>query len=566
MLILILFSFLAGIATVLSPCVIPVLPALLSASGGKGPARSLGVIFGVIVSFVFFTLSLTAILHLTGISPNFLRYIAIGLIALFGLAMIFPSLGEKFTRWTSGVADLGQKVQGKSKLFGTGFWSGFVLGMALGLVWTPCAGPILAAITTLVATSSISFETFILTLAYSLGAAIPMFLIIWGGQKAIDSSRTLSRHAETIRKVFGFLMIGAAFLLAFHLEVKFQQFAIQYVPMLNVEDHPIVKEELAKLAVKSPFGQAVEKAEKSPYRPSALPKIAEAPNFVGISSWINSPPLTKKDLKGKVYLVDFWTYSCINCLRTLPYITKWYDTYKDQGFVVVGVHTPEFAFEKDRDNVIDATKRLGIHYPVALDNDYATWQAFDNQYWPAHYLIDQEGILRAFHFGEGGYNETENQIRSLLGLAPLEVKAEPTSIHRPLTRETYLGNLRGDRYTAHPGVLGDDEVALHGPWKKEDEKIVSEGDNSYLDLNFIASRVYLVMGGTSASPVTVLLDGKPLPKEDYTKDMDSEGNIFVKEPRKYDILNLHMNYGRHTLTLKVPKGIEPFVFTFGDEP
>ena len=546
MLILILFAFLAGIATVLSPCVIPVLPALLSASGGKGRARPFGVILGLVVSFVFFTLALTAIIKATGISPNILRYIAIGLIALFGLFMIFPKLGDWFAKATSGVAELGQKVQGSSKKAGTGFWSGFILGAALGLVWTPCAGPILAAITTLVATSSVSFAAFIITLAYSLGAAIPMFLIIWGGQKAIDSSRFLSRHAEAIRKAFGVLMIMAALLLTFHVDVVLQQLAIKYFPMVTVEDRPIVRQELAKLQTTSDFAKAIDRGEK-----------VAAPNFVGISSWINSPPLSIDQLKGKVVLVDFWTYSCINCIRSLPYITSWYDKYKDQGFVVVGVHTPEFAFEKDKENVLDATKRLNIHYPVALDNDYATWEAYGNHYWPAHYLIDQKGIVQETHFGEGAYGETENAIRHLLGLAPIVAKEEKINM-RPISPETYLGLERA--------IPNNPNVQLSGNWKHEEEKIVAESDDATLTLHFLATRVYLVLGGTSDKPIQVSLDGQPVSKEFMTPDMTANGSIFVKEPRKYDMIDLQGHYGNHTLTLHFPKGIEAYAFTFGDEP
>lgn len=547
MLILIFFAFLAGIATVLSPCVIPVLPALLSASGGKGKARPFGVILGLVISFIFFTLALTAIIKATGISPNILRYIAIGLIALFGLFMIFPKMGDWFARATSGVAELGQKVQGSSKKAGTGFWSGFILGVALGLVWTPCAGPILAAITTLVATSSVDWAALLITVAYSLGAAIPMFLIIWGGQSAINSSRFLSQHAEMIRKVFGALMIAAALMLAFHVDVVLQQIALKYFPMVTIEDRPIVRQELAKLQTNtSLFGQAIDKGEKVP-----------APNFVGISSWVNSPPLSVDQLKGKVVLVDFWTYSCINCIRTLPFITKWYDDYKDKGLVIVGVHTPEFAFEKDRDNVVDATKRFHITYPVALDNDYTTWEAYANHYWPAHYLIDQKGVVQEAHFGEGAYVETENAIRHLLGLEPIVAK-EPMINMRPITSETYLGNARG--------VPNNPNIQLSGNWKHEDEKIVAEGDDATLTLHFLATRVYLVLGGASDKPITVALDGQPLPKEFMTRDMSANGSIFVKEPRKYDMVDLKGHYGNHTLTIHFPKGIEAYAFTFGDEP
>lgn len=582
MLILLIFSFLAGIVTVLSPCVLPVLPALLSAGGGKGHLRPIGVIAGLISSFTFFTLSLTAIVHFTGVSPDFLRYIAIALIAGFGLLMIFPSLGEKFAEMTSGVATLGQSVQEKSKLFGSGFWSGFILGIALGLLWTPCAGPILAAITTLVATSSVTWSTFFITLAYSLGAAIPMFLIIYGGQRILNSSKGLSKYSETIRKGFGALMIMAALAIAFHYDVKFQQFAIQYVPLINIENNAVVQKELENLrtANASIANQSfiLPSEEALVQKKAELPQLAQAPELVGITGWVNSQPLTLQQLKGKVVLIDFWTYSCINCIRTFPYLKDWYAKYNDKGLVIVGVHTPEFEFEKKAQNVQDAAKRFGLTYPIAIDSDFKTWQNYNNRFWPAHYLIDQNGVVRSFHFGEGSYMETENAIRILLGLAPL-VGSEKIVSQRLLTPETYLGYQRADRYVEGNQIKGDavntydyqsnlmdNQIGLKGEWLVTPEKITSMGDSAYLNLNFLATRVYLVMDSDKSQLVTVYLDGKPLDERYYTADMKGKGHLVVKEPRKYDVVDLKMAYGRHILTLRVPKGVSLYAFTFGDEP
>ena len=578
--ILVIFAFLAGIVTVLSPCVLPVLPALLSAGGGKGHLRPLGIICGLIFSFTFFTLALTTIVHLTGISPDFLRYIAIGLIALFDLFMIFPSLGDKFAEATSGIADLGQSVQEKSKLFGSGFWSGFILGIALGLVWTPCAGPILAAITTLVATGAVTWFTFLITLAYSLGAAIPMFLIIYGGKRIVNSSRGLSKYTEWIRKGFGVLMILGAFAIAFHYDVKFQQFAIQYVPLINIENNSVVRKELEKLRDSDSSNKAFVLPSEEPIANTkvALPKIAPAPELIGITGWINTDPFTLQQLHGKVVLIDFWTYSCINCIRTFPYLKDWYAKYEDKGFVIVGVHTPEFEFEKNINNIKDAVQRFGLKYPVAVDSNFQTWQNFNNHFWPAHSLVDQEGIVRSFHFGEGAYKETENDIRTLLGLPKLDVKKEIVASHRPITPETYLGSERADRYVSENKItpeanvsytyaesLKNDQIGLRGDWLVSPEKITSMGEVGDLDLNFLATRVYLVMDSETPQLVTVYLDGHPLAKEYYTEDMNENGQILVKEPRKYDVLNLKGHYGRHLLTLKTPKGVSLYAFTFGDE-
>lgn len=576
--ILYLFTFLAGIATVLSPCVLPVLPAILSAGLGRGRYRPLGIIIGLMVSFAFFTLTLTFFVHLLGISANLLRYLAMAVIALFGLVMLFPALGDRFALATSSIGTLGAHVQSRVSQQ-TGFKSGLLLGAALGLVWTPCAGPILAVVTTLVATQNITSEIILLTLAYSLGSGIPLLLIAYGGNKALTAIPFLARHSEEIKRFFGALMILTAVGLLFHFEVYLQQIAVKYIPTLQIENNPHVRRELNKLRPPSPFSEEVVTALKKTQE-SDLPRIAPAPEIAGIEKWINSKPVTLAQLRGKVVLIDFWTYSCINCIRTLPYLKSWYDRYKDNGFVIIGVHTPEFEFEKDSDNVLKATERFRIRYPVALDNNYETWQAYHNLYWPAHYLIDQEGIVRQVHFGEGEYLETENGIRNLLGLSKMEGRvSESEEPLRPITHETYLGTSRAKDYQPdiHPKPnevafygylppLGDDRVGLKGQWLIEAEKITSQSDASELDLNFIATRVYLVMDSDASHAVAVFLDGMPLPKKYYTSDMNAQGEILVSEARKYDVINLKGEYGRHVLSLQVPKGVSAYAFTFGDEP
>lgn len=577
MALLYIFTFLAGVVTVLSPCVLPVLPAILSAGIGKGRYRPLGVIIGLMASFAFFTLTLSFFVHLLGISANALRYAAIIIIGLFGVVMFFPYLSDRFAQATSFIGNLGANIQVQTRGKSTGFGSGLLLGSALGLVWTPCAGPILAAVTTLVATQKVTLQIILLTLTYSLGTGVPLFLIAYGGNRALNKFPCLARHTEDIKKLFGCLMILTAIGLAFNLEVALQQFAIKYIPTFQIENNATVQEELNKLRPSSPFSeQKIEILKRE--QGKDLPKIAPAPEITGITQWINSAPLTIAHLKGNVVLIDFWTYSCINCIRTLPYLTSWYDQYKDKGLVIIGIHTPEFEFEKDADNVKKATERFHIPYPVALDNNYKTWQAFSNNYWPAHYLIDQEGIVRQVHFGEGSYIETENAIRNLLGMDLLDVKEKQIQV-RTTTPETYLGISRGDRY--QPGLsikpeeavsytykspLQQDHVGLKGKWLVNKEKITSESNTSSLDLNFIATRVYLVMDSANSQAVTVLLDDSPLPSQYYTADMDDKGRILIHEPRKYDVLNLRENYGRHKLSLITPEGVSAYAFTFGDEP
>jgi cytochrome c biogenesis protein CcdA/thiol-disulfide isomerase/thioredoxin len=541
MLILLLFAFLAGIATVLSPCILPILPAILSAGTMRGRLRDLGIILGLICSFTFFTLALTAIVQATGISANALRYLAIVLIFLFGIVMLFPSLSDWFAKITSKIASLGERVQPKEA---SGFWGGILFGVALGLLWTPCAGPILATITVLVATHEVTITAVLLTLAYSLGAGIPLFLIAYGSRKIITASRFLSKHSEGIRRIFGLIMIVFSVVLAFKWDMLVEQKLLTLVPSSLVENNQQLENALKKL-----------RGETKVH--------GSAPELAGIVAWINSPPLTLSGLKGKVVLIDFWTYSCINCLRTLPYLEKWDEKYRDKGLVIIGVHTPEFEFEKDLSNIERATEQLGIHYPVAVDSNYATWQVYHNHYWPAHYLIDQVGNIRMVHFGEGGYIETENAIRALLGLSPKMLQEIPKKI-LPMTAETYLGVARSERYTPeiklmpnqivqynYTSELANDEVGLKGPWKAEDEYIEAEGDDSYIALNFQAKQLYLVLAGKSSQPLDVSLDGKPI----HQFIVDSEG--------KYNIANTA--YGRHLLSLKVPKGIRAYVFTFGTD-
>ena len=580
---LFLFAILAGFATVLSPCILPVLPAILSASASGGKGRPLGVIVGLIISFVFFTLALTTLVQSFGLSANVLRYIAIAVIGFFGLVLMIPVLSEKFARLTDSIGTFGANLQSRSRSTRSGFISGIMIGAALGLVWTPCAGPILAAITALVATQKVTFEVVLLTIAYSLGAALPLLVIAYGGQRAL-SFPSLAKHAEGIRKAFGALMLLTALALAFNWDAAFQQSVLDYFPKVDLENNAWVQKQLQHLRGPSPYAthqeaQALQGKSGQITKDGELPFLAPAPQLKGITAWINSPPLTLDQLKGKVVLLDFWTYSCINCIRTFPYLRRWYDAYKDDNFVIIGVHTPEFEFEKDENNVKKAVERFHITYPVAMDNHYLIWQAFYNSYWPAHYLIDQNGIVRQVHFGEGGYLETENAIRSLLHLPLILEAKEEKIVYMPgITPETYLGYKRASSYSSQIQIvrnqkttyqytdsLKPNEVGLKGEWTVEAESINSNSTSSTLSLNFKANRVYLVLSGTSPLPIKVELDGQPLPSSFWTSDMDDRGGIVIKDARKYDIVDLKGQNGRHVLTLHIPDGIQAYAFTFGVE-
>ena len=304
-------------------------------------------------------------------------------------------------------------------------------------------------------------------------------------------------------------------------------------------------------------------------------KDDKAPDFQGISAWVNSEPLQMNELKGKVVLVDFWSYSCINCVRTFPYLKSWYEKYKDRGLVIIGVHTPEFTFEKNLENVKKATKRYGIDYPVALDNDYKTWRAYNNRYWPTSYLIDQEGNIVLKHIGEGKYLEMENAIRKLLGLQSLT--SDETKTRRfPTTPEIYLGSYRAQNYINElvPNTVNsysfktpptEDRVGLKGLWRVAPESITAAGSDNEIVLNFSARRVHAVIAGASDKPITLLLDGKPLAKDNYTEDMDSSGQIYIHDARKYDLCKVPGDMKSHILTIKVPAGISFYTFTFGSD-
>ncbi len=298
----------------------------------------------------------------------------------------------------------------------------------------------------------------------------------------------------------------------------------------------------------------------------------KAPDFQGIKVWINSDPIHIENLKGKTVLIDFWDYSCINCIRTLPHLIAWDKAYKDKGLVIVGVHTPEFTFEQDPDNVRAAVKRFGIAYSVALDNDYKTWRAYNNKYWPTSYLVDKEGNIVLKHIGEGNYSELENAIRSELSLAPIEAKHEAKR-NVETTPEIYLGSARAQNYAQElqPNAvhaysfkepLNEDKVALAGLWRASTDSITSAGSNCTIELNFIANKVHMVIAGTSDDPITVKLDGKTLGSDSFTQDMNSDGQIYLDAPRKYDLVDLKGEAKRHMITIHVPAGISCYSFTF----
>jgi len=467
-----------------------------------------------------------------------------------------------------------------------GFINGFIAGLSLGIVWSPCAGPILASIAALAATGQVSFQVILVTLSYVIGIGIPLFIFAYAGQRFISGSRKLSPYLGRIQQVFGVIMILTAILIYTNKAQDFQLYLVDRFPALNsvfngFESGDTVTKKLQDLTGKSQQTQSSGLFNVTPQ---------QAPEFKGISQWLNNPngsgkagsSLTMAELKGKVVLIDFWTYTCINCIRTLPFVTSWYDKYHDLGFEVIGVHTPEFAFEKDTDNVLGAISRYKIHYPIAQDNDFATWNAYSNQYWPAEYLIDAKGMVRRVHFGEGEYDKMEEAIQLLLKESGAKVSPQLVSMpdQTPagqLSPETYLGSKRM-LYLSGSGKVGNgkqdfpainkiepNHFAFAGEWDVEDE-YSSSGREAAISYNFYAGSVYLVMSpsGKQDASVKILLDGKEIDAIDAGKDV-KEGIVTVDSDRLYELVDLGGKTEQHSLTLQFKTlGTKVFAFTFGD--
>ena len=534
-------AFLAGIVTAISPCVYPVLPIIFAGGASGGRRRPYAIIAGLVVTFVLSLLFVGWLLDRLGLSQDFLRNLSIGFLLLFAATLVIPPLARaierpllRFSRRPSG--DLG---------------GGFLLGASLGLLFVPCGGPVLGFITTQTA-SLAGGKRVGLAVAYALGAALPMLLLALGGQRAAGRIRGLSLQSRTARAVLGGVMAASALLIAFDVDKKLQTKIGDYTPWLQkAERSCYTRKQLGQRCLASKPAS------------TALKDYGPAPDFTGISTWINSKPVTVSELRGKVVLVDFWTYSCINCLRTLPHLKAWDAAYRKAGLRIVGVHTPEFAFEHVPSNVRKATRELRVHYAVAIDNDYKTWDAYQNGAWPTEYLVDRRGHIREIKEGEGNYNETERTIRKLLGepaQAQLASVADQTPQHAAMTPETYLGWERLERYSGSqlvpdrvvpykfPRTVPPNTVAYDGLWKVERQRIVA-ADRARLRLGFLAQNVYLVLGGKGS--LQVLVDGKPV------RTIQVGGLS-----RLYTLLQ-YPKLREGELELRFTPGVTAYAFTFG---
>jgi len=565
MFILVVFSFIAGVITVLSPCILPLLPIILSSSVGtkEDSKKPYGIVAGFILSFTFFTLFLALIVKNTGISADSLRLLAVIVIGVFGVSLISDKIQAKFEMLFSKLTKFSPKTQERN-----GFGGGLLLGLSLGLLWTPCVGPILASVISLAIIGEVSFGALVITLAYSTGTAIPMFMIIKGGSATLKKTPWLVKNSSKIQKVFGVLMVATAIMILFEVDRKFQIILLRKFPnygtgLTKIEDIKIVKDKLKN------FGnsEAVEKGTPANSESMLYPKQGLAPELASDSRWINSEPLTIEELRGKVILVDFWTYSCINCQRTFPYLRQWWEKYRDDGLVIVGVHAPEFEFEKDYDNVLRAANDFGLKYPIVQDNDFKTWRAYNNRYWPAKYLIDKDGFIRFTHFGEGSYDETEKVIQLLLGEAGTKVDSKidnPNYDNHAKTPETYVGFYRIDRIASPEAAKLNELISFSAPKKLPKNNLAFEGEwyvageyanpksGSNLFLNFNAQKVFLVMNPkTESSEMNVYLDGEFVKK------------VTVDSDQLYTLVELEQP-GTHILKLEfLDDNTEVYAFTFG---
>ena len=548
-----LIGFLGGLITGISPCILPVLPVIFL-SGAGGARRPVLVISGLVLSFSAATLAGSTLLALLHLPQDAIRWAALVLLVLIGLGLIFPAVERLLERPFARIP---------RRQMGTG-GNGFGLGLVLGLVFVPCAGPVLAAIVVAGATGSLGLSTITLTIAFAIGVAVPLMVFALAGQRITERVGAFRRRQRAIRVFGGFAMVLLAVALVFDLPAALQRTIPDYTSALqhraggdDVEQKlnlgGIVTDQNRQLSNCTDGGRQ-------------LQDCGPAPEIRGIAQWLNSPPLDIGSLRGKVVLIDFWAYSCINCQRSIPHVAAWYNTYSDYGFTVIGIHTPEYAFEKVPGNVADGAQGLAITYPIALDNGFSTWTNYRNRYWPARYLIDANGSVRHIKFGEGDYDVTERLIRQLLADANSSVKLPPATLtsdtmpRAAQTPETYLsvgkevnygGTGKYDQSVAtfvYPPTQPDDSFALSGSWILDYQGATANSDNSSIRLNYHAENVYIVAGGTGT--LTVRQNGK-------TTTFPITG-----PPNLHEIVAAQQS-GPGTLEVRADRGLEVFSFTYG---
>jgi cytochrome c biogenesis protein CcdA/thiol-disulfide isomerase/thioredoxin len=577
MLTLALIGFLGGLITGISPCILPVLPVIFFSGTQRGGAetspesegavavqpkpelsetlRPYRVIGGLVLSFSVVTLLGSALLSLLHLPQDAIRWIALVALVAIGTGLIFPRFEQLLERPFSRIPQ--KRIANRS--------NGFGLGLALGVLYVPCAGPVLAAIVVAGATATISVGLVVLTGAFAIGAALPLLFFALAGQRVAERVKAFRSRQREIRIAAGIVTILLAVALVFDLPAELQRAIPDYTAALQqkVGGSDKIREKLNLGGIVN--AQNAQLSNCSNGAP-ALENCGPAPDLKGIAAWLNTAegkPIALNSLRGKVVLIDFWAYSCINCQRAIPHVVGWYDAYRDSGFEVIGVHTPEYAFEKVPDNVAQGAADLGITYPIALDNGYSTWTNYRNRYWPAEYLVGASGTVRHIKFGEGDYNVTENLVRQLLADAKPGVKLPPaidaadTTPQPGLTPETYLAvgkvvNYGGggtyDEGAAtfeYPPALKPNSFALTGPWSLDYQGATADGDNAAIKLNYQAKNVYIVAGGTgtltvtrNGKPTTVQISGPPTSHQIVAGDRVVPGTLEVRPTKGLQIFSL----------------------------
>jgi len=567
-----LLSYLGGVLTIFSPCVLPVLPFIFARSDQSFRRSGLPILVGMAATFTVLA-SLAAVGGAWLIALNqYGRYAAMLLLLLMGLALIFPALSDRLMRpFVAFGGRLQQRAGRQASVKGS-----LLLGVAVGFLWAPCAGPILGLVLAGAALSGANLYSALLLLVFAAGAATSLAVALLAGGRLFNLMKRGLGAEEWLRRGLGVAVLAGVVAIALGWDTRFlSQF--EFLNTAGTEQKLIAQlNRPAALQNTNATGEA------------SLPLM---PSLDGATQWFNSPPLTGESLRGKVVLVDFWTYSCINCLRTLPYLKAWDEKYRDQGLVIIGVHTPEFAFEKDPRNVGQAIRDLGIKYPVAMDNKYAIWNAYSNQYWPAHYLVDAQGRIRDQHFGEGAYDETELMIQDLLkeahrgaltmneGLVKVAGQgATAPAADTERSPETYVGYARQQNLlspepvrrdvAAHysaPRVLKPDHWALSGKWRVSAEAAAVQASGGAISYRFQGRDLHLVLGTPDGKPVRfrVTLDGAA-PGMDHGTDIDAQGNGVIREQRLYQLIRQSGKVGVHTFRIEfLDAGAEAFAFTFG---
>lgn len=583
---LLVLAYLGGVLTILSPCILPVLPFVFARSDRPFLRSGLPLLIGMALMFAVVA-SLAAVSSQWVAQANQIgRWIALVVMAVFALALLWPALADRLLSPFQRLgARLSASADAASDAGRGGVGTSLLIGIATGLLWAPCAGPILGLILTGAALQGASVGTSGLLLAYALGAATSLALAIWIGGRVFAALKRRLGVGEWVRRGLGIAALLAVVAIAMGWDTGV------LTRLSTVSTAKLEQGLLDVLPGQQPVaGAAMMSTAGAPGQP--LPVEGTLPSLAGATGWLNSPPLDAPALRGKVVLVDFWTYSCINCLRAMPYVREWAERYRDHGLVVIGVHAPEFAFERNLTNVQRAVKGLKVTYPVAIDNDFAIWRGFNNKYWPAHYFIDAQGRIRAHHFGEGNYAQSEQIIRQLLREAgntlpgddapvaiTLDGVARQADMSNLKSPETYLGHARAENFASPggqrqnqpadytvPATLQHNQWALAGRWTVGNEDARLETRGGRIAFRFHARDLHLVLApGEDGKPVRfrVRIDGQA-PGAAAGGDISADGDGRVDENRLYQLIRQSGAVQERTFEIEfLDPGVHAYAFTFG---